>query len=72
MQAQLRVIVKAQIASPYTIARQAGIDKSAMSRFMGGASLSTTNIERLTIALGLQIIATKIVLPATRGRPPTT
>jgi hypothetical protein len=66
---QLRIIILDQIATPNHIAKMADIDKAAMSRFMGGGSLTLTNIDKLSQVLGIQLYATKTVPPAVLGRP---
>jgi DNA-binding Xre family transcriptional regulator len=66
---QLRQLILDQWATPNHIARVALIDKSAMSRFMKGGSLTLHNLDKLARVLGVQLYATKTVPPALLGRP---
>jgi transcriptional regulator with XRE-family HTH domain len=53
---QLRRAVRYSGHSQYQIAKEAGIDKAALSRFMAGQrGLTTPSLDRLTEYLGMQL-----------------
>ena len=52
---QLREIIRQNNASNYAIAKEARIDKATLSRFMNGSNLTTKNVDKLGIALGIQL-----------------
>lgn len=68
---QIRDLVEQSSTSSYAIAREAGIDKSAMSRFMNGGSLTMKKLDQLASVLGVTVTAkiSKVPLPLEKGRP---
>lgn len=69
---QVRELVTEQPTSVYAIAKQAGIDKATMSRFMNGGSLTMGKLDRLASVLGI-IVTSDVSLvprPLVKGRPP--
>lgn len=54
--AQFRAAINASPLTPYEIAKQSGVDRAALSRFLGGGALSVESLERLAPVLGLHII----------------
>lgn len=53
---QLRTIVKNQDASPYAIAKRAGISPRVLARFVAGSrGLTLASADRLAMALNLRI-----------------
>jgi len=69
---QIRKAVLQSPTSTYAIARAADIDKSAMSRFMNGGSLTMEKLDRLAGVLGVSIQFDGVSLvprPLEMGRP---
>ncbi len=67
---QVRALVDKSPMSTYAIAKEAGIDKSTMSRFMNGGSLSLEKFDRLAQVLGIQIASSvAAVRKLPMGRP---
>jgi transcriptional regulator with XRE-family HTH domain len=57
---QLRKIIEGSGLSQYRIAKECGIDKSAISRFMSGErGLSTENFDTIGQFLGLRLVSEK-------------
>ena len=67
LQNQIRDLIKQQPCSVYRIAKLSDINKSSMSRFMNGKSLSGQSLDRISIVLGLELQATIQNPPRTRG-----
>ena len=67
MQEQIRELIRQQPCSTYRIAKLSDINKSSMSRFMNGQSLSGQSLDRIAIVLGLQLQATIQNPPRTKG-----
>lgn len=63
MSAALRKAIDASGQTRYQIAKATGVNQSTLSRFMGGAALSSDNADRLCTHLGLEL--------APRKRKPT-
>jgi transcriptional regulator with XRE-family HTH domain len=68
---QIRKLVEKSSTSSYAIAQQAGIDKSAMSRFMNGGRLTMDKLDQLAKVLGVSVIqeVTQVKRPPVKGRP---
>lgn len=68
---QIRELVVEQPTSVYAIARQAGIDKATMSRFMNGGALTMGKLDRLAGILGVSITSdvSLVPRPLAKGRP---
>lgn len=68
---QIREIIRQSSTSSYAIAREAGIDKSAMSRFMNGGNLTMGKLDQLASVLGVIVITEVSQVPRqlTKGRP---
>lgn len=68
---QIREIVRQSSMSPYAIAREAGIHKSVMSRFMNGGTLTMAKLDALANALGIIVSAevARVPRPLEKGRP---
>lgn len=68
---QVRVLVRQSTTSAYAIAREAGIEKSAMSRFMQGGTLTMQKLDQLGLVLGLiaKSEVSSVPKPLERGRP---
>ena len=67
MQDQIRELIRQQPCSTYRIGKLAFINKSSMSRFMNGKSLSGQSLDRIATVLGLQLQATIQNPPRTKG-----
>ena len=68
---QIRELVEQSATSSYAIAREAGIDKSAMSRFMNGGRLTMDKLDQLGKVLGVVVTPEVSVVPEPleKGRP---
>lgn len=69
---QIRELVEQTHASSYAIAKEAGIDKSAMSRFMNGGRLTMDKLDQLAKVLGVTITSEEVSptpRPLEKGRP---
>jgi transcriptional regulator with XRE-family HTH domain len=71
---QIRDLVQQAPTSSYAIAREAGIDKSSMSRFMNGGRLTMDKLDQLARVLGAVITAevSLVPRPLEKGRPSQT
>lgn len=69
---QIKELVRQSSTSAYAIAQQAGIDKSAMSRFMNGGKLTMDKLDRLATVLGVTVTreVSQVKRPSVKGRPP--
>jgi len=59
---QIRMLVEKSSTSSYAIAQQAGIDKSAMSRFMNGGRLTMDKLDQLAKVLGISVVQVSIAI----------
>ncbi len=68
---QIRDLVSQSPTSSYAIAREAGIDKSAMSRFMNGGRLTMDKLDQLARVLGVAVTSevSLVPRPLEKGRP---
>lgn len=68
---QIREIVEKSPSSSYAIAKAAGIEKSAMSRFMNGGRLTMDKLDQLARVFGLVVTpeVSSVPLPLEKGRP---
>ena len=68
---QIRDLVSQSPTSSYAIAREAGIHKSAMSRFMTGGNLTMDKLDQLAKVLGVMVTpeVSQVPLPLEKGRP---
>ncbi|CAD77449.1 MAG TPA: XRE family transcriptional regulator [Rhodopirellula baltica] len=68
---QVREIVQQSQTSPSAIAKAAGINQSAMSRFMNDGSLTMEKLDRLAKVLGVSVTTdvSLIPRPPEKGRP---
>jgi transcriptional regulator with XRE-family HTH domain len=57
--ARLRTAIKAATVSRYRIAKETGVNESALSRFVAGRSLDLTSADKLAAFLGLELVASK-------------
>ena len=57
----LRAAVNAADRTRYRICKDADIDQATMSRFMNGAGLSLDAVDRLAVALGLELVVRRPV-----------
>ena len=69
---QIKELVRQSSTSAYAIAQQAGIEKSAMSRFMNGGKLTMDKLDRLATVLGVTVTreVSQVKRPSAKGRPP--
>lgn len=56
---QLRAAIRDSDLSQNEVARNAGVDKAVLSRFMNGGSMSLQSIEQLAATLNLQLVEKK-------------
>lgn len=54
--ADFRNAINTSDLSAYAIARQSGVDRAAISRFLGGGALSVESIERIAPVIGVEIV----------------
>jgi transcriptional regulator with XRE-family HTH domain len=69
---QIRDAIAASGVTRYALARQAGIPESALGRFVSGKqALSTSTLDKLAVALGLQVVVgvPGVRKSRNRGRP---
>ncbi len=69
---QLRDLVRQTSTSAYAIAKEAGIEQSAMSRYMNGGRLTMAKLDQLAAVLGVYVTSQQVSTfprPLEKGRP---